>query len=113
MEGPNYTADQGQFTVRREGREVMVLEPEKRVYPVAAMPTTEAAIHTTGRGDLYVVLGDAAEDDSGAWVTRLFFTPLVVWMWIGSLVMVAGGLLSLSDRRLRVGAPRRRKKATV
>ena len=113
VEGPNYSADQGQFTVRREGRQVMVLKPEKRVYPVAAMPTTEAAIHTTGRGDLYVVLGDAAEDDSGAWVTRLFFTPLVVWMWIGSLVMVAGGLLSLSDRRLRVGAPRRRKKAAV
>lgn len=113
VEGPNYLADQGQFTVRREGREVMVLEPEKRVYPVAAMPTTEAAIYTTGRGDLYVVLGDAAEDDSGAWVTRLFFTPLVVWMWVGSLVMVAGGLLSLSDRRLRVGAPRRRKKGAV
>ena len=56
-----------------------------------------------------MVLGDVSEDDNGAWTTRIFFTPLVVWMWIGSLVMVAGGLLSLSDRRLRVGAPRRRK----
>ena len=117
VEGPNYMADQAQFTVRREGREITLLEPEKRVYAVSAMPTTEAAIHTTGRGDLYVVLGDAAEDGEsggdGAWTTRLFFTPLVVWMWIGSLVMVAGGFLSLSDRRLRVGAPRRRKKKTA
>ncbi len=109
VEGPNYLADQAQFTVRREGREVTLLEPEKRIYAVSAMPTTEAAIRTTGWGDLYVVLGDASEDDSGAWTTRMFFTPLVVWMWIGSLLMVAGGLLSLSDRRLRVGAPRRRK----
>jgi cytochrome c-type biogenesis protein CcmF len=108
-EGPNYLADQGQFMVLRGGRQVALLEPEKRVYSVTAMPTTEAAIHTTGRGDLYVVLGDQAEDNSGAWTTRLFFTPLVVWMWIGALVMVAGGLLSLSDRRLRVGTPRRSK----
>jgi cytochrome c-type biogenesis protein CcmF len=40
-------------------------------------------------------------------VTRLYFNPLVVWMWIGALTMVAGGVLSLSDRRFRVGAPRR------
>ena len=95
--------------VLRGGRQVALLEPEKRVYSVTATPTTEAAIHTTGRGDLYVVLGDQAEDNSGAWTTRLFFSPLVVWMWIGALVMVAGGLLSLSDRRLRVGTPRRSK----
>ncbi len=111
LKGPNYVANQAQFTVHHDGRRVAFLKPEKRVYSVSATPTTEAAIHTTWLGDLYAVIGGPAKDSDGggSWITRLFFTPLAVWMWIGSLVMVAGGLLSLSDRRLRVGAPRHRK----
>ena len=81
-----------------------MLEPEKRVYPVRQMPTTEAGIHTLLSGDLYAVIGDPKGD---GFVTRIYFNPLVVWMWIGSFVMLAGGLLSLSDRRYRVGAPAR------
>jgi len=100
---PSYTATEGLFTVSKDGKQVVVLTPEKRVYKVRAMPTTEAAIHTMASGDLYAVVGDAK--DGGAYVTRLYFNPLVVWMWIGALVMVAGGMLSLSDRRFRVGAP--------
>ena len=40
-------------------------------------------------------------------MTRIYFNPLVVWMWIGALTMVLGGIMSLSDRRFRVGAPAR------
>ena len=104
--GPNYTATEGRFVVRQGGREIAVLRPEKRVYPVQGMPTTEAAIRSTLAGDLYVVIGDA-EGQAGAYVTRLYFNPLVAWMWIGALTMVLGGALSVSDRRYRIGAPSR------
>ena len=104
--GPNYTATEGRFVVRQGGREIAVLRPEKRVYPVQGMPTTEAAIRSTLARDLYVVIGDA-EGQAGAYVTRLYFNPLVAWMWIGALTMVLGGALSVSDRRYRIGAPSR------
>jgi len=69
------------------------------------MPTTEAAIRTTGLEDLYAVIGDP--DGEGGWTVRVYHEPLVPWIWAGTLAMVAGGLLSLTDRRLRVGAPMR------
>jgi cytochrome c-type biogenesis protein CcmF len=84
------------------------LTPQKRLYDVQKMPTTEAAIHTTGLEDLYVVVGDP--DGKGGWTTRIFHEPLVPWIWAGCLIMVIGGLFSLSDRRLRIGAPVRSKK---
>jgi len=109
LEGPNYTAERARFEVRRAGEEVAILTPEKRVYQVRSMPTTEAAIRTTLFSDLYAVLGDS--DGQGGWTVRVYHEPLVPWIWIGCLVMMAGGLTSLSDRRLRVGAPGRQAKA--
>ena len=106
VDGPNYSATRGTFAVSRGGRLVTELEPERRFYPVQAQTTTEAAIHPTIWGDLYAVIGEA-EAGSGGFVTRLYFNPLVPWIWVGVLVMVTGGLLSLSDRRHRVGAPAR------
>jgi cytochrome c-type biogenesis protein CcmF len=108
-EGPNYSIDRARFTVTTsEGAFVTRLNPEKRLYPVRAMPTTEAAIHTTVMRDLYAVIGDS--DGRGGWTVRIFHEPMVPWIWAGSLIMILGGLLSLSDRRLRVGAPTRRRK---
>ncbi len=110
VEGPNYSADKATFTVStRDGDFVTRLFPEKRLYPVQRMPTTEAAIHTTGMADLYAVIGDP--DGQGGWTVRIFHEPMVPWMWAGALVMILGGAVSLSDRRLRVGAPARRRKA--
>jgi cytochrome c-type biogenesis protein CcmF len=106
--GPNYTSDMASFTVLRDGREVTVLMPEKRIYDVQRRQTTEAAIHSTGLADLYAVIGDA--DGRGGWTVRIYHEPLVPWIWAGALIMVAGGAVSLSDRRLRVGAPTRRRK---
>jgi cytochrome c-type biogenesis protein CcmF len=108
VEGPNYTAERGRFTVRRGGDEVATLLPEKRVYTVREQTTTEAAIHTTGFHDLYAVIGDEAE--GGGWVTRFYHHPLVPWIWGGAVIMVLGGAISLSDRRYRVGASARRLK---
>ncbi len=109
--GPNYSATRGQFTITRDGAPVAVLTPEKRAYPAAGMPTTEAGIHTTGMADLYTVLGDP--DGQGGWTVKLFYEPMVPWIWAGVLIMAAGGLASLSDRRLRIGAPARRRLAAV
>ncbi len=103
--GPNYLATRGTFQVTHDGKPFAIMEPEKRLYRMPPRPTTEAAIVGTFWGDLYAVIGDA--DGNGGYVTRLYFNPLVPWMWVGALIMVLGGLISLSDRRHRIGAPAR------
>jgi cytochrome c-type biogenesis protein CcmF len=107
-QGPNYTVIEGEFEVTQNGQHVAVLRAEKRNYPVRQMPTTEAAIHTLFTGDLYAVIGDPDGSDGG-FVTRLYFNPLIAWMWGGSLIMAFGAMVSISDRRYRIGAPARRK----
>ncbi len=104
-QGPNYRERVGLFSVTRSGAAVASLEPSKREFTVERNSTTEAAIHVSWRGDLYVVLGDALKE--GAYSVRIYFNPLVRLIWLGAVVMFIGGAVSLSDRRLRVGAPRR------
>jgi cytochrome c-type biogenesis protein CcmF len=101
--GPNYAANVGRFDVTRDGELVAVMEPETRSYANPPMTTTEAAIRPSFTGDLYAVVGDPIGD--GGWSTRIYWKPLVDWMWAGVFIMVVGGIFSLSDRRLRVGAP--------
>ncbi len=103
VRGENYLAEQAHFTVSRGGSFVADLYPERRQYMVQPAPTTEAAIHTMPLADLYAVIGEP--DGKGGWLVRIYHEPLVGWIWFGALVMVAGGLTSLSDRRYRVGAP--------
>ncbi len=104
--GPNYSADRAEFIVRRDGIELARMHPERRFYPVQQTSTTEAAIRTTGFGDLYVVMSEEQGSDSRA--VRIYHNPLQPWLWGGAVVMMIGGLVSLSDRRYRVGAPARR-----
>ena len=103
--GPNYREDVGVLDIARHGRPVLQLNPAKRLYDAPRQATNEAGIHASWRGDLYTVLGDAQAD--GGFVVRLYFNPLVRLIWLGALVMFLGGFLSLTDRRLRVGAPQR------
>ncbi|BBU59591.1 cytochrome c biogenesis protein CcmF (plasmid) [Mameliella alba] len=108
--GPNYLADQGRLKVWRNGSYVTTLFPERRSYPVARSTTTESAIRSTLAGDLYASITEPASDTAakgGAWTLRILYEPLVNLLWIGAGLLVLGGALSLSDRRLRVGAPRR------
>ncbi len=111
LSGPNYFADRGTLVVRRDGEIVTMLYPERRTFPVTQSSTTESAIRSTLAGDLYASIAAPASEDaeeSGAWTLRILYEPLVNFIWIGSFMLVLGGALSLSDRRLRVGAPRRR-----
>ena len=109
--GPNYRELVARFTVRSEGKVVDVLEPSKRTFPQRQMSTTEAALLTSGASQLYLSLGDVGSD--GAIAVRLYHKPLVLLIWLGCVVMVLGGALSLSDRRLRVGAPKPARKAAL
>lgn len=90
-----------------DGRETGEISSAKRFYPARQMTTTESGIRTIGLSQLYISLGDEAAD--GSVVVRLWWKPLVTLIWLGALVMMAGGTLSLMDRRLRVGAPSRRR----
>ncbi|MFN3277615.1 MAG: heme lyase CcmF/NrfE family subunit [Paracoccus hibiscisoli] len=101
-DGPNFFAQQAVIEASRDGRPVATLRPEKRVYPVQGMPTTEAAIDYGFWRDLYVVLGD--EQPSGGWAVRTYVKPFANWIWGGSILMALGGLISLTDRRYRVAA---------
>jgi cytochrome c-type biogenesis protein CcmF len=113
VEGPNYISTMGVMEVARNGRHVATLNPEKRVYPVAGMPTTEAGIDYGVLRDVYLVLGDPQQ--GGGWAVRTYIKPFVNWLWAGTIIMSLGGLLSLSDRRYRVaaGAARRERPAPV
>jgi cytochrome c-type biogenesis protein CcmF len=103
--GPNYDAERAIFDVTRNGRSVTELATERRFYPVRQQQTTAAGIRTNLVSNLYVAIGEP--DDRGAWAVRFYYHPLVPWIWIGALAMALGGFVSLSDRRLRVGAPQR------
>lgn len=109
--GPNYLSQIGLFTVTENGAPVARMRAERRRYIVGRQETAEAAIHTMAHGDLYAVIGEG--DGEGGHTVRLYFKPYVVWLWIGSTSMVFGGLLSLTDRRLRIGAPARRRRKAV
>ena len=103
IEGPNFVSDTGRFTVRAPGGGVRTPEAERRVYVQSGQPTTEAAIETYGFSQLYLQLGEPQAD--GRSVVRLWYKPYVTLIWLGCLVMAGAGFLSLSYRRLRIGAP--------
>jgi cytochrome c-type biogenesis protein CcmF len=110
--GPNYRDLVGHFTVRRTNGDLIgVMEPSRRTFPARNMATTEAALMRRGASQLYLSLGDPNPD--GSVPVRLFFKPQVLMIWIGAVIMFVGGGLSLSDRRLRVGAPRPAKQSPV
>ncbi len=102
VDGPNYTSTMAEVTVARDGQKVAMLFPEKRFYPVTAMPTTEAGIDYGLLRDVYVVIGD--EQAGGGWAMRSYIEPFANWLWAGALIMALGGLTSLTDRRFRVAA---------
>jgi cytochrome c-type biogenesis protein CcmF len=110
-QGPNYRELIAKFAVRRDGVPIGEMHPGKRTFPARGNATTEAALMTRGFSQLYLSLGDSNPD--GSISVRLYHKPLVLLIWFGSLVMAFGGMLSLSDRRLRIGAPKPAKKSAL
>ncbi len=102
--GANFSADRATVTVTRDGATIAVMHPAQKFYPLQRMAVADVAIATTGLADRYVVLGEKQPD--GNWVLRVYWNPLVPWVWFGAVIMALGGVVSLSDRRLRIGVPR-------
>lgn len=103
-QGPNFREMIAEFNVSRDGEKLSVMTPSKRSFTTRGSSTTEAALLTRGASQLYVSLGDATAE--GAIAVRIYHKPLVLMIWWGPVLMAFGGVLSLSDRRLRVGAPK-------
>ena len=96
IKGPNYLALQGNFFVYDESKNIITkLKPENRFYPITSNFTTEASIHTNLLRDLYIVLGEGNLKDG--WVVRIYYNPLVIWIWIGALTIFLGGIVSMSN----------------
>ena len=99
--GPNYVAKRAEVLVKRNGDTVTTLFPEKRRYVSTAMPMTEAAIDTNLWRDLYVSLGEPLNNPAQEWSMRFYLKPFLLWIWLGVLMMVFGGLLAVTDKRYR------------
>ena len=99
VEGPNYAADRGIFSVSVDGQLFTTLMPEKRRYVASGQIMTEAAIDAGAMRDLYIALGEPLGD--GAWSVRVQHKPLVRWIWFGALMIGVGGLTTSFDRRYR------------
>jgi cytochrome c-type biogenesis protein CcmF len=110
-QGPNYRDQLARFDVRRGDDVVGALEPSRRTFPSRSSTRTEAALMAHGFSQLYVSLGDPSP--AGTITVRIYHKPLVLLIWFGTIVMVVGGVLSLTDRRLRIGAPKPAKSKPV
>jgi cytochrome c-type biogenesis protein CcmF len=108
--GPNYTAERATLVVTDGGRPYTTLTPERRMFTLQRREVAETSIHTNLLRDLYATLGEG--DAEKGWTVRLYYNPLAPWIWLGAAMCAFGGFVSLSDRRLRVGAPKR-SRATV
>lgn len=102
----DHKATRADMRLLRGGRLITELHPEKRFFAVENGTATGVAIRTNFLSDVYAVIGDA--DGKGGYTLRLYWNPLVPWIWLGAALMAFGGLVSLTDRRHRVGAPARR-----
>jgi cytochrome c-type biogenesis protein CcmF len=110
VDGPNFEAERGLVRVTRGGAPVCLAEPERRFYPAGGQTTSEVALCYRGLSHLYIVLGER-RDAAGApvWLVRAYWNPLATLLFLGPVIMALGGVVSLSDRRLRLGVARRRR----
>ena len=100
----NYSEELVQLTIRKNGNIVRVGTPSKRFYPARQTPTSEASINTFGFSQLYIALGEVKSDNSV--VLRIWWKPMITLIWLGTVLMVFAGGLSLSDRKARIGSPK-------
>ena len=100
VKGANYLALKGNFLIQKKKETITKLSPEKRFYPITNNFTTEASIHTNIFRDLYAVLGDGNINEG--WTVRLYYNPLVMWIWIGAMTIFFGGLMSISKNLKKI-----------
>jgi len=113
VEGPNYEAERGVIRATKDGKPVCVGQPERRFYPAGGQTTSEVALCYRGASHLYMVLGERRDAIGPAgttpvWLVRAYWNPWATLIFLGPVIMALGGVVSLSDRRLRLGVARRR-----
>ena len=101
VQGPNYTADEGEFIVAKNNREITRLYPQKRQYAQRGSTMTEAAIDPGFTRDLYVSLGEPLDNRGQAWAVRIYHKPFIRWIWLGAILMMFGGFLAAGNKRYR------------
>ncbi len=94
--GPNWTALEGVMLARYAGGPATELHPQARSFWSPPQETTESALATRWNGQLYAVLGKAA--DGERWQVRLWWKPFVTFIWYGGLLIALGGALALIGR---------------
>ena len=108
IDGPNYDAERGRIIASKDGRQICEPQPERRFYPAGGQTTSEVAICTLGLNHLYVVLGERRGPvDAPVWLVRAYWNPWALLIFGGPVIMALGGVLSLSDRRLRLAVGRK------
>jgi cytochrome c-type biogenesis protein CcmF len=106
-QGPNYMAKVAVMKVTRDGALVTTLTPQIHSFTNQRQQIAQTSIYTNMIYNLYSAIGEQSAD--GKWTVRLYWHPMAPWLWMGALLMAFGGLISLSDRRFRIGAPLRAK----
>ena len=104
--GPNFIADEAVIEVRRGGDVIAEMHLQRRMFTVQQQTTALTAIRSTLAADLYLALGEG--DAQAGWTVRAYHKPIVSWIWLGAIVMALGGVVSLTDRRWRIGVAARR-----
>ncbi len=110
IQGSNYRGTKGTIQVYQNGKPLRMMYPEKRIYTVSMMPISEVALRPSLLDDLYVAM--AEERAENAWAIRLYVKPFVRWIWLGGLIISLAALLSILDRRYRVGRSAKAASAT-
>ena len=97
----NYVALRGSFLVYDNKKNIVkILKPENRFYTITQNFTTEVAIHTNIARDIYLVLGEGSKKDG--WIVRVYYNPLVLWIWIGAFMIALGGVISMNSNLRKV-----------
>ena len=96
IKGKNYLALQGSFLIYDDDKNnIAELKPENRFYPITKIFTSEVSIHTNLFRDLYIVLGEGNSNEG--WIVKIYYNPLVIWIWIGAILVFLGGIISIRD----------------
>jgi cytochrome c-type biogenesis protein CcmF len=112
VNGPNWIAERGVFEVLQKDKNNEFLYPERRFYPASQVNTSEPAIMSNYIFDLYIVLGESINNDK-SYTLRVYYSPFLNWIWFGIICMALGGILSLTDRKHRLGYTIKINSATV
>jgi len=101
IKGPNYIAIEGNFLVYDKNKNfVTTLKPQNRFYPITSNFTSEASINTNIFRDLYIVLDEGNQNNG--WIVRVYYNPLVIWIWIGALLISIGGFFSINNNLKKI-----------